>query len=145
MAAEDIPRDGEEQGVDKPIAVVDLESKSKSGDAPVRRMDPLVGIPANFRSQIPEEIARRARQSSGKFYLNVVRTNRSSSGSSSFSPRHPKAIFFPIAQRDEGAEHEEYRQIPDTPHYSARERATICRSVYKVVPEDYVASLPGQI
>ena len=125
--------DDEEMGVDKPSLVVDLVE------------DPLSGIPADVRSQIPAEVARRARSSGGKYYSNVVQTYRASSGSSSYSPRHPKAVIFPIA-KDKGkdAAVAEDENVPATPHYSSKDRVAICRKVFKAVPAEYVASLPGR-
>ncbi|KNA07128.1 hypothetical protein SOVF_174740, partial [Spinacia oleracea] len=136
----------DEQAVDKPSLVVDLVSQSKLGGNQTKSTDPLAVIPANVYSQIPAEVARRARSSGGKFYSNVVSTYRASSGSSSYSPRHPKAIVFPIAQEDKGkgAALVEHERIPATPHYTSRERAAICRQVFKVVTQDYVASLPSR-
>lgn len=99
--------------VDKPAKVMDLESKS--AEDRVAKPDPLAGISTTFRSQIPKAIARRAKEYGGEFYTNVVRMYCSSSSCSSFSPRHPKVIVFPIAQLDEQKEaKEETRQIPDT-------------------------------
>ncbi|KNA15299.1 hypothetical protein SOVF_099230, partial [Spinacia oleracea] len=138
--------DEDEQAVDKPSPVVDLVSKSRSGGHQTEPADPLAGISASVRSQIPEDVARRARLSGGKFYSNVVHTYQASSGSSSYSPRHPKAIIFPIAKVDKGkgAAIEEDERIPATPHYSSRDRAAICRKVFKAVPREYVASLSGR-
>ncbi|XP_056688729.1 uncharacterized protein [Spinacia oleracea] len=132
-------------GVDKPSLVVDLVSKSRSGGHPDELEDPLSGIPADVRSQIPVEVARRARSSGGKYYSNVVQTYRASSGSSSYSPRHPKAVVFPIA-KDKGkdAAAAEDENVPATPHYSSKDRVAICRKVFKAVPAEYVASLPGR-
>ncbi|XP_056698270.1 uncharacterized protein [Spinacia oleracea] len=132
-------------GVDKPSLVVDLVSKSRSGEHPDELEDPLSGIPADVRSQIPAEVARRARSSGGKYYSNVVQTYRASSGSSSYSPRHPKAVVFPIA-KDKGkdAAAAEDENVPATPHYSSKDRVAICRKVFKAVPAEYVASLPGR-
>ncbi|KNA12813.1 hypothetical protein SOVF_121070 [Spinacia oleracea] len=121
-----------EQVVDKPASVVDLVSKSKSGGDRAEQADPLDGIPANVRSQVLEEVARQVRLSGGMFYSNVVQTYQTSSGSSSYSPRHPKAIVFPIAQEDKQAALVEDEHIPNTPHFSTRERAAICRSIYKL-------------
>ena len=137
--------DDDEIGVDKPSLVVDLVSKSKSGGHPDELEDPLSGIPADVRSQIPAEVARRARSSGGKYYSNVVQTYRASSGSSSYSPRHPKAVVFPIA-KDKGkdAAAAEDENVPATPHYSSKDRVAICRKVFKAVPAEYVASLPGR-
>ncbi|XP_056694812.1 uncharacterized protein [Spinacia oleracea] len=137
--------DDEEMGVDKPSLVVDLVSNSRSGGHPDELEDPLSGIPADVRSQIPAEVARRARSSGGKYYSNVVQTYRASSGSSSYSPRHPKAVVFPIA-KDKGkdAAAAEDENVPATPHYSSKDRVAICRKVFKAVPAEYVASLPGR-
>ncbi|XP_056684999.1 uncharacterized protein [Spinacia oleracea] len=93
--------DDEEMGVDKPSLVVDLVE------------DPLSGIPADVRSQIPAEVARRARSSGAK-------------------------------DKGKDAAAAEDENVPATPHYSSKDRVAICRKVFKAVPAEYVASLPGR-
>ncbi|XP_056683652.1 uncharacterized protein [Spinacia oleracea] len=105
--------DDEEMGVDKPSLVVDLVSKSRSGGHPDELEDPLSGIPADVRSQIPAEVARRARSSGAK-----------------------------DKGKDAAAADDE--NVPATPHYSSKDRVAICRKVFKAVPAEYVASLPGR-
>ncbi|XP_056694790.1 uncharacterized protein [Spinacia oleracea] len=105
--------DDEEMGVDKPSLVVDLVSKSRSGGHPDELEDPLSGIPADVRSQIPAEVARRARSSGAK-------------------------------DKGKDAAAAEDENVPATPHYSSKDRVAICRKVFKAVPAEYVASLPGR-
>ncbi|XP_056682333.1 uncharacterized protein [Spinacia oleracea] len=100
-------------GVDKPSLVVDLVSKSRSGGHPDELEDPLSGIPADVRSQIPAEVARRARSSGAK-------------------------------DKGKDAAAAEDENVPATPHYSSKDRVAICRKVFKAVPAEYVASLPGR-
>ncbi|XP_056691732.1 uncharacterized protein [Spinacia oleracea] len=113
LAAEGGHPNDDELGVEKPSSVVDLVSRSKSGGHPDEPEDPFSGIPANVRSQIPAEVARRARSSGAK----------------------DKGKEAAVAVDED---------IPATSQYSARDRATIYRKVFKAVPAEYVASLPGR-
>ena len=127
----------------EPVALTDSPIReeppiSLAGQSVRHVVDPLAGMDKDVRANISKETEELVRASGSKYYTHIVQTLSNSSIS---SPRDPKAIVFPIAERS--VTEPEVDSVPLLAKFTSKERTKIYTDMYKAVPKEYRQSLPG--